>query len=94
MKINNKEVIGNKFAYDTCHKIYIIEDEEDLKNAKEIGYKIYDIKDLKEAYENSCPLRFIDNWKLDKCYVAQFENAVFEIDNKIYKINNDEDIYV
>ena len=27
MKINGKEVITNgKFAYDTCHKIYILED--------------------------------------------------------------------
>ena len=24
MKINNVEVIGNRFAYDGCHKIYVI----------------------------------------------------------------------
>lgn len=29
MKINNKEVIGKQFAYDGCHKIYIIEDLQD-----------------------------------------------------------------
>ena len=30
MKINWKEVLGTKFDYDGCHKIYIIEDDKDL----------------------------------------------------------------
>ena len=30
------------------------------------------------VWENSCPLRFINNWALDKTYVAQFEDAEFE----------------
>ena len=38
MKINNIAVIGKKVAFDDCHKIYIIEDEEDLKKAKKYGY--------------------------------------------------------
>ena len=25
MKINGKQVTGNKFAYDGCHKIYILD---------------------------------------------------------------------
>ena len=79
MKINGLEVKGNKFAYDDCHKIYIIEDEDDIKEAKEIGYDIYDIKYIKEVFDYSCPLRFISNWKLNKGYVSQFENAEFEI---------------
>ena len=77
MKINNMEVIGKSFAYDNCHKIYIIEDEEDLKQAQEIGYNILDIEDIKKTYEDSCSLRFISNWKLNKNYVNQFENAEF-----------------
>lgn len=78
MKINGQLVIGNKFAYDRCHKIYICEDEDDIKMAKEYGYDIYDIKDIKHYYEISCPLRFINNWKLDKCYAEQFEIPEFE----------------
>lgn len=78
MKINGRDVIGSSFAYDGCHKIYIIEDEEDLNNAKEIGYKIYDIKYIQDAYENSCELKFISNWKLDTQYVTQFKYCVFE----------------
>nr|DAJ88846.1 MAG TPA: Ryanodine receptor 1 motif, CONTRACTILE PROTEIN [Caudoviricetes sp.] len=48
----------NKIAYDGCHKIYICEDDEDLKEAKEIGYQIHNIDELElilvdaENYEN------------------------------------------
>lgn len=66
------------FAYDGCHKIYIIEDKEDREQAKEFGYSFYPISNLQCAYENSCELKFINNWKLDKTYVGQFENATFE----------------
>lgn len=78
MRINGKQVIGDYYAYDNCHKIYIIEDEDDMKQAKEYGYSIYDIKTLQRAFEDSCSLRFISNWKLDKNYVRQFESAIFE----------------
>lgn len=83
MKINNKEVIGDKFAYDGCHKIYIIEDEKDRKDAEEYDYQIFDLKDIQNVYENSCELKFISNWKLDKRYVNQFEDAIFEYSNEV-----------
>lgn len=78
MKINGKEVLGKKFAYDGCHKIYVIEDLEEEKNAKDLGYSIHCIEEIADYWELSCSLRFIYNWKLDKTYVAQFENATFE----------------
>lgn len=78
MIINNNKVIGDKFAYDGCHKIYIIEDKNDSDNAINYGYKIYDIKDLKKVYNDSCYLRFISNWKLTKEYVKQFQDCNFE----------------
>ena len=78
MRINDKEVKGNAFAFDGCHKIYIIEDEEDEVQAIEYGYEIYDISQIKKIWKESCSLRFISNWKLDIRYVAQFENARFE----------------
>lgn len=79
--INGIEVVGNKFAYDGCHKIYIIEDNEDIEKAKSYGYNendIFDIKEIENIYNNSCSLRFIENWKSNKTYVAQFENASFK----------------
>lgn len=81
MKINGKQVIGNKFAYDGCHKIYILEDKEDIEDIKNKGYNendIFDIKDIEKIYNSSCSLRFIYNWKLTKTYVSQCENARFE----------------
>lgn len=90
MKINGVEVIGNKFAYDGCHKIYVIEDQEDEQQVRDSGYKILDISQLMETYEYSCELRYIRNWKSDKRYVDQFENATFEIDGQTFVITTDD----
>ena len=78
MRINGVEVVGNEFAYDGCHKIYICESENDKKEAVAIGYEILPIEILEETWNNSCPLKFISNWMLDKYYVPQFDNAEFE----------------
>lgn len=77
LEINGRTVIGNAFAYDRCHKIYILEDVEDYKNAIKLGYKICLLRTIEEIYNNSCSLRFISNWKLTEKYVGQFENATF-----------------
>lgn len=78
MKINGIKVEGKRFAYDGCHKIYIIEDEKDERDALEYGYDIFILDELENAWNGSCGLRFISNWKLDKRYVKQFEDAIFE----------------
>lgn len=78
MKVNGIEIIGNKFAYDSCHKIYIIEDENDEREALECGYDIFTIDELEDTWNNSCDLRFIRNWKLNETYVYQGENAIFK----------------
>lgn len=79
MKINNKEVKTNGFfAYDGCHKIYILEDEEDYQEASKTSYDILSIKKLEDVYEASCPLKFINNWKLTTIYAPQCEDAKFE----------------
>ena len=80
MKINGKKVIGKKFAFDGCHKIYIIENEKDLNEVYiNGGYEIFDnLKDLEKVYENACPLRFINNWQLTTTYVEQGQVAIFE----------------
>ena len=79
--INNKEVKGIGFVYDGCHKIYILEDMNDYKKVCKVwgeGEPIYSLEDLEDCYNNSCPLRFISNWKLDVYYVKQCEYAIFE----------------
>ena len=69
------------FVYDGCHKIYILEDMNDYKKVCDVwgeGEPIYGLEDLEDCYNNSCPLRFISNWKLDVYYVKQCEYAIFE----------------
>ena len=87
VKVNGIEIIGDMFVYDGCHKIYIIEDENDLRECQEmwgqlkVGKDLFNILDLQTIYEESCGLRFISNWKLDKQYVKQFEESViFEVE--------------
>lgn len=75
MKINGHTIKATEFAYDGCHKIYLIEDEEDYQEAK-LGYDILPISVLEQTFRNSCCLRFIANWKLDKGYVEQGEDYV------------------
>ena len=43
MKINDVEVLGNKFAFDGCHKIYIIEDDNDYNEAVSYGYNVHTV---------------------------------------------------
>lgn len=78
MIINGKETNAKEFAYDGCHKIYLIEDNKDKEMALDLNYEIRPIEELERTFECSCSLRFIHNWKLDKTYVAQFEDAIFE----------------
>jgi hypothetical protein len=81
MRINGQKVKGLKVAFDGCHKIYVCETPEDVKETKRLGYKLCPMEDIKYVFDISCPLRFISNWELDKDYVRQFEqmeNAVFE----------------
>lgn len=79
MKINGKTVKTNGFfAYEGCHKIYICEDARDIRKMKKYGYDILPIASLREVYEGSCSLRFIDNAKLTTVYAPQCEEAVFK----------------
>lgn len=64
---------AKEFAYEGCHKIYLIENKEEQQEATELGYSIHPIKTLKECFNNSCPLKFILDWKLKVSYVDQFE---------------------
>ena len=79
MIINGKSTLANEFAYDGCHKIYLIESESDRIEAEKRGYNILPICELVETYHNSCDLRFISNWQLTKDFVKQSYHADFEI---------------
>ena len=70
------------FAYDGCHKIYIMENIEDIMLFTAYGYDIYPIEKLKETWKNSCSLRFIHNGNLKKTYIPQFASYVKILSHK------------
>ncbi len=78
---NEYEVNAKSFVFDDCHKIYIVEDEDDIEDIKKTwgeNETFYDIKELPKVWNDSCPLRFISNWKLTKQFVRQCYDAEFE----------------
>ena len=62
IKINKTEINAESFAFDGCHKFYILNDQKAKREAKELGYNICPINSLPETFVRSCPLRFIDEW--------------------------------
>ena len=78
MKINGKTITAKHFAYDGCHKIYLIDSDDDKYESSDCGYDILPISQLKNKFETSCGLQFISNWKLTKDYIKQFEVADFQ----------------
>lgn len=76
LKVNGKFIWScGYFAYNGCHKIYVLEDKADVELALEYGYRLYPIEEIQHTYETSCPLKFIENIKLNKYYVPQAEVA-------------------
>ena len=83
-KLLNEYIIEDDltlFVFDNCHKIYLVEDKEDIESVKETWGEdtiFYNIDELPRIWEESCSLRFISNWKLTKNFVRQFNGAEFE----------------
>lgn len=82
--VNGKQVKGIGFIWDGCHKIYIIQTPEELEESKLYGYTMddfYIMERLKEIYEKSCPLRFIESFDLQnmKVYAPQYTYAIITV---------------
>jgi len=78
MKINGIKTAAKHFAYDGCHKIYLIEDYQDMAEVEKTNYSIIEIEDLPSVYKDSCELRFISNWQLTEQFAQQCEDAIFD----------------
>lgn len=77
LKINGVEVKNNgAYAFDNCHKFYILENDNDKFKALEYGYEIYPVEHLVTDLKHSCPLRFINSFDLTKTYLEQCEESV------------------
>ena len=77
------ELIENSdwdLAYDGCHKIYWLENSNDLKEALELEYEIHAASQVRELYYNSCGLEFVSSWsyagqnKRHPLDISQWEN--------------------
>ena len=78
MKINGKEVNHKMFAYDGCHKIYLLDNDEQKEEVLKNEYEVLPIELIEEIYLDSCELRFIYVYGTFESIVGQFEKAVFE----------------
>lgn len=76
--INGKQVTAKWFAFDGCHKIYLIESRAEYDQMVEWDYQIFHIADLPSIWVGTCPLRFIDSADLETLYVKQCEPAHFK----------------
>ena len=81
MLINGQKVTAQTFAYDTCQKIYLLETEAETQEAIGFGYDIYRIERLQDVWDNSCELRFVSYWNLERPkLVPQFEDLDLQED--------------
>lgn len=66
-KVKEAAPEATQFAWDECHKIYIIESKREATEAEKFGYRILNIEDdLETAWKESCVLKFINFWHLGK----------------------------
>ena len=78
VEIEDMRFSATHFAYDGCHKLYLLSswwDEWEAAEAEGMGYEILPIEELKKTYESSCPLRFIECWDLVATPIPQFFEA-------------------
>lgn len=75
VRINGVAVEAEEFAWDGCHKIYLIQNADGRANVA--GYDLYPLSRLAWAWERSCGLRFIAPADLagpdiiDQCYEGE-----------------------
>ena len=75
------EVLANMFAYDGCHKIYLITSEKDKNEAWDYSYQLRGVEELPAIWDATCPLRFIQFWDVEnlkrnlvpQCFDAKIE---------------------
>ena len=85
VKINGKMIYDNTFAYDNCHKIYILETLEDKLEAIKLGYKItlIDSGSQKVFYFNNKKEK--DKWLYELFTCQERTWAFLQLENSPYK---------
>ena len=71
MEINGVLTQAKEFGFDGCHKIYLINSDDEKQELIGYGYNILPINKLRKTYKNACPLKFISNADLKTTIVPQ-----------------------
>jgi hypothetical protein len=91
MKISNHKIKATHYFYDGCHKIYLIEDDQDKQNFFNMGWTeldIYPINTIIDTYECACPLKFIQTCKLETIVPQCIKQVTFTTDTEKITIKN------
>mgnify|MGYP000739741159 CR=1 FL=1 len=89
--VQERVVDAKAIAWDSCHKIYLLMDDEQVELMRQYGYEYLITKDeatseqmfetLNEWFEDSCDLRFIDAVTTNKDNPnAGFETLIGQFD--------------
>jgi hypothetical protein len=76
--INGIVVTEDRFAFDGCHKTYLIGTDAEAEDARGSDYEIHAIDELPRIWATTCPLRFVQRWRDFATIIDQFENARFD----------------
>ena len=72
LKVGRTSVKGaTGFAYDGCHKIYLLRNGDGEADAREHGYEVLPLDELEKTFCESCCLRFVNWWSDLKTVVRQ-----------------------
>jgi len=71
VRINDTLIRSDEFAWDGCHKLYVVTDQEARDQLEGYGYDFFPIDELKDCWDRSCGLRFISDASLSCDYVSQ-----------------------
>jgi hypothetical protein len=91
MKISNRRIKATHYFFDGCHKIYLIEDDQDKQNFFNMGWTeldIYPINTIIDTYECACPLKFIQTCKLKTIVPQAVSQVTFTTDTEKITIRN------
>ena len=72
------------FAYDGCHKIYVLRRNKDIDEFKKLGYQLFNLESgIIQCYLDSCSLRFIDLYDGTKQDIDKYTQIVPQFCEKV-----------
>lgn len=79
IQIGNQSIDALGFAWDGCHKIYVLRNQEEQAELIDLGYGTYEPQELPDVWARSCGLRFVSSGDLTEQYIAQGEDAAITV---------------